>query len=246
VSEKEKKPPSESDLLFWDGALGMYLRDARNRAGLSLRDLERTTGVSDSEIHKIETGSQECRLSSFVKVCSALGVPGGLVLDQVVSSSFAYFSHVLLKDDELRGFSVKRWKANDFSHRVVTDQLACFSSVAAHLLRCSHATRKAKSFDYPAPTVGSAFLTFAATVDNTGEGLERLSILSALQHTPFQELERQRLLCLDYLDDLVQKANRARIPKSIVQSLEFARKGIGGVPMWWPLPAPESPFTKKR
>src|SRR5713101_10199907 len=95
---KKSAAVENSDLLFWNGALGMYLRNARLAHGLSLRELERQTGVSDSEIHKVETGNQECRLSSFIKLCSALGVPCGLVLDQVISSSFAYFAKIVPTD----------------------------------------------------------------------------------------------------------------------------------------------------
>jgi len=232
-----------SDLLFWDNALGMYLRDARIRAGLSLRELEKQSAVSDSEIHKIETGNQECRLSSFIKVCAALGLPGGLVLDQVVSSSMAYFHPIVEKDPTLESFIKGHWKVNSFGKRALTDQIACICSVAAHLLRCSDPKRKAASFQYPDPHTEKAFIAFAHTVDETSEGLERLSILAALVRGPLAELGRHNILCLHLLSFVARRSSKmAPSGKTIV---EIAIRGEG-VPLWWPLPAPETPFTRRR
>lgn len=232
-----------SDLLFWNNALGMYLRDARMRAGLSLRELEKRSGVSDSEIHKIETGSQECRLSSFIKVCAAIGIPGGLVLDQVVSSSMAYFHPIVEKDSTLESFINAHWKVNSFGKRALTGQIACLCSVAAHLLRCADATRKAASFQYPDPHTERVFVDFGRTVDETSEGLERLSILAALEQSPLAELERHKILCLHLLNFVARRSSKIAPRGKTVE--EIAIRGEG-VPMWWPLPAPETPFTKRR
>jgi transcriptional regulator with XRE-family HTH domain len=218
----------------------MYLRQARLETGLSLRELERKTGVSDSEIYKIETGDQECRLSSFIKVCAALGVPGGLVLDQVVSSSMAYFFPLVANDPDFASFAASRWTLNNFARHAVIDQIACLCSVAAHLLRCSDATRKAQSLRYPGPDTEKAFVAFGQLVDATSEGLERLSILAALERTPITELHRHNLICTPLLQDVVKKAKRARAQPSLVPGIIRGE----GVPIWWPLPAPQTPFAK--
>lgn len=232
-----------SDLLFWDASLGWYLRGARSRAGMSLRDLEKRAEVSDSEIHKIEAGNQQCRLSSFVRVCAALGLPGGLVLDQIVSSSFAYFTKRVFTDRDLpRILDTYSVSPSTFAERVIVDQLGSICSVAAHLVRCSNATRKARALDYPAEDLKRAFVQFAQRIDNTSEGLERISIVSGLETTPIRELEQHGLMYSAFLSDLVEQAKRTPRLRTLMDVL---RKTEGGVGIWWPLPAPRSPFEKK-
>jgi hypothetical protein len=163
------------------------------------------------------------------------------VLDQVVSSSMAYFNRCVANDPEFESFA-SRWTLNSFARAALIEQIGCMCSVAAHLLRCSDATRKAKSFDYPDSDTQAAFVAFAEKVDATHEGLERLSILSALERVPTAELRRHNLLCLPLLNDVVAKARRARPPKSLASGI-LSGKGVG---MWWPLPAPRTPFTQTR
>lgn len=229
-----RKPPQETtdldDLLFWNNAFGMYLRDERLAQGLSLRQLEGQTGVSDSEIHKIETGSQECRLSSFIRISAALGIPPGLVLDQVISSSFAVFAGRIEGDPQFKELCEIRWKCDPALSEALTTQLANFCSVAAHLLRCSNATRKAESFNYPSDALRKAFLSFAAFADGVGSGLERANVLRMLQRAPIGELRNRGLLDLGFFDALALRAEELRLGKG------------GPISFWWPLPPPRTPF----
>jgi transcriptional regulator with XRE-family HTH domain len=227
---------ANADLFFWNNALGMYLREARRRHDLSLRELERQSGVSDSEILKVESGSQECRLSSFVKLCSALGLPGGLVLDQVVSSSSAYFSTIIHDDPAFEKLTL-RWTAGAFHAEALSAQMACICAVASHLLRCSNAFGKARSFNYPDDELRNLFESFARRIDNLDDPLDRTSVLMALKKQPIREIESQGLMPLKFLDSFVGQLNR----------LKPAAPGIhrgAGVPIWYPLPAPANPLGR--
>jgi transcriptional regulator with XRE-family HTH domain len=56
--------------------LGQILRLARELKGISGRELERQSGVSDSEINHIETGhTREPGFRTVVKLARALGIP---------------------------------------------------------------------------------------------------------------------------------------------------------------------------
>ena len=50
------------------------LRQLREERNLSLRDLERLSGVDYSSISKIETGAAEPRLNTILKIAEALNV----------------------------------------------------------------------------------------------------------------------------------------------------------------------------
>lgn len=50
------------------------LRSLRERAGLSVPDLARAVGVSRQQIHGYESGKNEPRLSTLIRLAEALGV----------------------------------------------------------------------------------------------------------------------------------------------------------------------------
>lgn len=63
--------------------IGAVLRDARERSGLSLKDLERMTGFSASQISKVERSMRpDPSFGTVVRIAVALG----LSLDEAVQS----------------------------------------------------------------------------------------------------------------------------------------------------------------
>jgi len=55
--------------------LGKRLREAREDMGLSLRDVEKVTGLSNAAISQIETGKiKSPSFHSLVSICNAYGV----------------------------------------------------------------------------------------------------------------------------------------------------------------------------
>jgi transcriptional regulator with XRE-family HTH domain len=246
-----RRDPAETgtdiaDLFFWNAVLGGYLRGTRLRNGLSLRDLERKSGVSDSEIFNIESGDQECRLSSLVKLCAALGVPTGIVLDQVVSSNFMHFWEHVSQDVALSRLT-RRWlRRNPMVDHGIETQLAIFCSVVADLLRCSNAFKKAHSFTYPkdGDELRKAFEDFARRLDSLDDPLGRSSILTALNKEPVRELEIQRVLCIEFLDSLVEELNQVtQTPRPRRSNLRVAYNDRWQAAFWKPLAPLQSAFA---
>lgn len=54
--------------------MGLRIRQLREEARLSLRDLAKAAGVDFSTIHRIEVGTEEPRLGTLGKLAKALGV----------------------------------------------------------------------------------------------------------------------------------------------------------------------------
>lgn len=53
---------------------GLRIRQLRERAGLSLRELAKVARVDFSTIHRIEVGTEEPRFGTLEKLAKALGV----------------------------------------------------------------------------------------------------------------------------------------------------------------------------
>ena len=54
--------------------MGIRIRELRERAGLSLRELAKQAGVDFSTIHRIERGDESPRLATQEKLAKALEV----------------------------------------------------------------------------------------------------------------------------------------------------------------------------
>lgn len=58
------------------------LRHLREQAGLSVPDLARAVGVSRQQIHGYESGKNEPRLSTLLRLAEALGVTVSTLVDE--------------------------------------------------------------------------------------------------------------------------------------------------------------------
>jgi len=66
--------------------LGGQLRAARRGAGLSQGDFELLTGIPKARLSRYENNHVVPSLGTFVRLCRALGVPPGELLDAVYPS----------------------------------------------------------------------------------------------------------------------------------------------------------------
>jgi transcriptional regulator with XRE-family HTH domain len=60
--------------LFCNFLAAEFLK-ARISRGFSLRDVSHITGLTHTEIHRIESAVQEIRLSTFIRLCAGLKIP---------------------------------------------------------------------------------------------------------------------------------------------------------------------------
>src|SRR5258707_13145412 len=78
----------ETDLALNLRILGRSLREAREALGFSLRELARTSGVSPSQILRIESGEFDCFLSSLVKLCGPIALRPGELLESCLFANW--------------------------------------------------------------------------------------------------------------------------------------------------------------
>lgn len=232
------KPPEHDefnpsgDVFSWPNTFALLLRQARLLGGLSLRDLEKATGISHSEIHKIESGRQDCRLSSFVEICVALGIPAGHVLDDSFSVSFSRFQAGVEADPQFVKMFNDLGLAGVCKHSFFSIHIASVCAFAAYMVRCSFAGRVAKRTIYPSEDVSSAFTAFAHRLDELAAQLERAGIAKSLDTTPVFELQNQLLLPDSFLAGIAS-AIKANAKKSAPSPYRIVPRGHG-VNVWSP------------
>jgi transcriptional regulator with XRE-family HTH domain len=227
----------ESELIFGRKLLGVYMRLAREKAGVSQRYIEVVTGISNSEISKVENGSQECRLESFVRMCAALGVSCGEVLDRVLVANPLPYEQKIKRSPHFQ----KLAKDHPETTPILTLNLAVFSCFAAHLIRCSRPIELAKSTDYPDESVGLLFVKYAEFIETISKPADRLKLLEAWRDLPVEMLAQ----CGFLETGLVSKVLMALLAGNVGAKSELrdmvldAGKIRRDVPVWMPfIPKP--------
>ena len=221
-----------TDLTYWAQFFGPYLRKLRTERGLSLRELERLSGVNDSDIHKIETEGQDCRLDSFIRLCAALGVPWGMILDDLITSRPSFFSKLLAVDADFLKILDEIGAPLTVEREYLKSQMASCCCVFAHLLRCSNPTRKAMLLEYPDPKLKESFLRFADDWTHRVDHVERTNVLSALKRSPLNELSIHRIEFFPFLKSshAAWIALHLSRPKKLPPGVKF--QSFTGPPCW--------------
>lgn len=173
--------------------LGAAIRKLRENAGLSLRALESKSGVPNSEISKIEAGSQDCRLYSFIRIASALGVPAGATIDMILTVDALLYEPAIQADPTF-GDMVRPLKTTASTASFLSAVLAAF---AAQLAISSKPTLVVIDIAYPNAEIRDAFVRFAEAVENGMKVEDRMALLVKLKGSPLQTLKELGLLTAD-------------------------------------------------
>ena len=74
IIPQDKSPIFYYSILVQEDKMDIFLYQARTEMGLSLRELEKRTGMSRNRINKIENGKSSPKLEELEWICEALGV----------------------------------------------------------------------------------------------------------------------------------------------------------------------------
>jgi len=183
-----------ADLRWHDIIPGARLRALRKDRGLSLVQLETLSGVSDSEIHRVETGQQDCGIQSLVRLCAALGTTPGYILDRALGSNRAEMQRRIEADDEFVALKARLKFASPERIASLTDALIQVCQAVSILLRCSAPVAYLQNLQFPLEEWKTGFADFAARIASIEEGVDRASMMYGILAHPLQELRSQGLL----------------------------------------------------
>jgi transcriptional regulator with XRE-family HTH domain len=207
---QETDTSTNADLLWDTRTLGGWLRWLRGDRGFSIRRLAAISGVDDSEIHRIETGQSECRISSLIKLCAAVGASPGYVLDRAMSSNAGEFKRRILADPDFEALLSRLCvKDKDVAERIAMN-LASACVLTAILLRSSDPLSRVKADLFPQPEWEKRFVAFASKIAAMDENVERANILDGLLAFPVRELSNQGLLAESILNAQAESYGKPR------------------------------------
>lgn len=180
--------------------LGHLISQWREKSETSLRELQARSGVSDSEISRIEKGGQDCRLESFIRICAALGLPAGFILDNAVAFALTSFE-TGVKDHPL---ILEIANKNKGLIDVLSQNVSAFAAFAAKLLISSRPLENAAAPRYFNRELEARFIDLGHYLDDYVPPQKRLAFLLALKARPVDTLAELRLISSAILRELAE------------------------------------------
>jgi len=177
------------DFLPLRETIGKSVRKWRQKSGITLRELESRSGVSHSEISKVESGNQSCRLETFIRICTAMGLPAGYILDNSVAFSSKQFEMPIEHHDLTTEIS----KNNEVFKAVFVSVMAEWVAFVAQIIVCSHPVQKAASVNYPSPDIKNRFIELGYYLESLYQPEKRLELLRSLKERPLDVLQELKL-----------------------------------------------------
>jgi transcriptional regulator with XRE-family HTH domain len=152
---------------------------------LSVRALARSSGVSHSQILRIESGEFDCLTSSFVRLCAAMGIPFADLLERCVLPELMIYKNAV--DSELVNFSPD----DKNSQEAFADLVFGASIIFSYLVRTSSPVAMAHDFLYPSIDIEERFVQIARQLESRPMDVsQRYIFLNLLQQNPAATLNR--------------------------------------------------------
>jgi transcriptional regulator with XRE-family HTH domain len=174
--------------------IGEILRRSRMRIGLSIRGLSARSGVSASQILRVESGEFDIMLSTLLKLARHLGIPAGLVLEQGALPNPGFYAKLIGQSGIpglLTAIAPSKRPRNALTRVIM---LGTQSAVAASwLLQSSHASKLVILIDFPLNSIRTTFVRFAGTIDQL-DIEDRVSLQRQLDSEPIELLTRLELI----------------------------------------------------
>lgn len=164
------------------------------RVGISIRDLASRSGVSTSQILRVETGEFDIMLSTLLRLARHLGVPAGLVLEHGALPNPGFYAKLIGQSGIpglLSAIAPSKRPRNALTRVIM---LSTQSAVAASwLLQSSHASKLVTLIDFPLSSIRTTFVRFAGTIDQL-DIEDRVSLQRQLDSEPIELLTCLKLI----------------------------------------------------
>jgi len=172
--------PEETFEIFRN-SLGFYLRTARTRLGYSLRELEGISGVSDAQIRRIECGDFNCAIDTFLRLCVALGLPFGELLECIATPTESLVMKSLNSDPAVKALLREAGMLSDWQRAVGLQLLASLGLLLAHCVFSSNPAKRFADSAFADDPMKRALEPLVASLDSNIPADARLRFLCDLQ-----------------------------------------------------------------
>lgn len=191
---------------FSQGLIGEILRRARMRIGLSIRELSARSGVSKSQILRVESGEFDVMLSTLLKLARHLGCPPGIILEQGAVPNPGFFVKLIGQagiPELLQQVSTSA-KSRNARTRIVILSAQC-AVAASCLLQSSNPRWILDVIDFPVDGLRQKFREFTAEIERL-DIEDRCDLQREIEAGPLELLTRFELItpaiAAQYLTDV--------------------------------------------
>ncbi|MDB6124972.1 MAG: hypothetical protein JWQ71_3965 [Pedosphaera sp.] len=182
------------DLVFDSKRLGQSMRNARNLLGISLRHLSTASGVSTSQILRVESGEYDCTLTTLVRLCGPLGIKYGSLLEHCITIDISIYD-VAAKREYLEEPSDLYRSSDERKLKAFLNLVSSSAVVACYLVRSSSPLETVNAFEFPLPEQANALRAFAKNLSENPKPIEdRFGLLTGLQTCPINTLLVYKIL----------------------------------------------------
>lgn len=179
----------KNDLELQTKVLGEALRETREYLGLSLRELARASGVSHTQIMRIESGEFDFFTVSFVRLCGAMGIKFSELLERCITPDTDIYRKAI--EAELKTHFPEQFHTGEDSRNALKDLVFGGCNIMVYLLRSSTPIELASEFDYPTEAVKNRFLGIAERIRGQKLDLKtRVTLIGLMQTSPVATMRK--------------------------------------------------------
>ncbi len=191
--------------------LGTLLRVTREEGFLTVRQVALASGLSFTHISKIELGQLDVSADKFVRLCYALGIPPGILLESCAFLSRMIYHVDWLNDEHLKAWAEER-NLNRAEKQEGADFIAGTALLLSYLLKSSNPTFLLERIDFPVHEQKQRFDDFVQTLPLSEPPENRRALVFNLIADPFPTLRTLKLLEDSFLEKYLEQ-NNAKLPK---------------------------------
>jgi transcriptional regulator with XRE-family HTH domain len=217
VSKKQPDPNNERRLR----RLGKVLKKARENLRYSARQLATHSGVSASQILRIESGEFDFSVSNLLNVANSLAIPIGTVLEWA-SVPLVSRTHVTSRGDGEMHYAAGPWDDSEqyeMHLECVKELVDAVAEICIELILSSDPAALARSFDFDYRPANDRVRQFAAKLSPDTTNPERQAQIKAIIQKPFTKLRSLGVIDEAFMDQYRAwwfKAHKRSIPKSMM------------------------------
>lgn len=177
----------ELDVEFSPEILGKTLARARKSLRISLRDLSKVSGVSPSQILRIESGEFDCLVSSLVRLGVALGIRFTVLLEHSLSEIRSPYQ-ISLTREVATPLDLELPDTPD-NKEALKDLVLGGCSVVTRLMRSANPVAVANELEYPSQEIEQRFMKLAGSIAaHNYTPRTCVDFITTLQSRPFHTL----------------------------------------------------------
>ena len=165
--------PSGEEFNLDSRLLGEFLRAAREEECLTVRQVADAAGLDFSHISKIELGRLDVSVGNFIRICFALCLPPGVVLESCSFVSRGTYREPFFNDDQVKAMASGKGAEAETFRMQAADFLGGTALAVSYLLKSTNPVATVERLSFPVPAQRDRLRTFAKKIPSTLSPLDR-------------------------------------------------------------------------